>query len=181
MRTQIIEAYRWIMNREFMLLQSIDENNSISQRQLAKLLEVSLGTVNAMISQLLKDGYVIAEHTQAKQSKYFLTSAGKEEKRRLEYAIICNSFNIVSKTRQKIKQKLTDALETGAQKFYLLGEWDEFRSLIKMVFIELKRKYPLTITEISEIGEHVHDTHSIVVYWKTDHELDDINNKIMLP
>jgi len=70
------------MNREFMLLQSIDENNSISQRQLAKQLEVSLGTVNAMISQLLKDGYVIAEHTQAKQSKYFLYIGRQRRKKK---------------------------------------------------------------------------------------------------
>lgn len=153
------------MNRELEFLIHIDENEHISQRQLAKAMNISLGTVNGLIAQMIKIGYIRVEHTQAKQSKYYLTELGVKQKARMEYLHICDCYRTITKAKAHIKKVIENKLNEGANVFYLLGEEDEIFKLTKMALIELKREYDLEYHHITDINNLNPKGNRCILYW----------------
>lgn len=153
------------MDRELEFLVHISENEHISQRQLAKAMNISLGTVNGLIAQMIKVGYITVEHTQAKQSKYYLTELGYKEKARMQYLHICDCYKTVTKAKAHIKKQIENKLNEGVNVFYLLGEEDEILKLAKMGLIELKREYDLEYYHIPDITKLDSNEDGCILYW----------------
>lgn len=153
------------MDRELELLLLISENEQISQRQLAKSLDISLGTVNGLISQMIKSNLLKVEQAHPKQSRYFLTDLGFKEKAKKQYMQICNSYNTIAKAKAHIKNIVESKVKQNIKVFYILGEEDEVYKLVKMALIELKRDYTLEYMHISDISfiDNIED--GCILYW----------------
>ena len=71
----------------FKLLKTLQESPEVSQRELARSLDISLGKVNYCLKSLLEKGYIKTRNfTNSKNKKaylYFLTPSGVEEKAKL--------------------------------------------------------------------------------------------------
>lgn len=163
------------MNSELMLLNLILENSHHSQRELAKLMVLSLGTINNMLQQFENQHIITVHKESARQVAYILTAKGKKLHNDLYVEHISNCFDTVSVVRRCFKDKLTQLVEDGKQLFYVDGETDELIRLAKMCFFELSRKSPIEYKLLNELDEQqlqmelqaLDTSKNVVVGWET--------------
>lgn len=74
------------------LLKTLESNPEINQRDLAKLMDVSLGKVNYCLKALLEKGYIKTRNFKNSKNKiaylYNLTPSGMEEKAKLTMSFL---------------------------------------------------------------------------------------------
>lgn len=98
------------------IMRKLDENPSMSQRDLAQELDISLGSVNYCLKALIDKGFVKAGNFSRSANKmgymYLLTPKGLEEKTRLTYAFIKRKQAEYRQLKQEI-EALQRELEHG--------------------------------------------------------------------
>ena len=89
-------------------LKILGENPSLSQRHLARELNLSLGKANYILNALIQEGYVKAERFKNSSNKrsytYYLTSEGIKKKLDLTYQF----FRTKSQEFEQLKQEISD-------------------------------------------------------------------------
>ncbi len=178
------------MTKELKLLNLLTEQSDYSQRQLSKLLEVSLGTVNNMIQTFEDEGILkVVKHT-ARKVDYVLTNKGKEYKNTLHVEHISECFDTIASVRSTFKQNLAELVDQGKTNFIVQGETDELVRLVKMCFFEISRKNKVDYTLYNELDTEERDQvivdgrndYSMVVGWTMEPEinLETLNYKNLL-
>ena len=84
------------------LLEEISENDSGSQRDFSKKLNISLGLVNAFIKRLVNKGYCKITTIPKRRVKYILTPKGAVEKTKLTYEYLLISYKFYKDSQKKI-------------------------------------------------------------------------------
>lgn len=113
--------------RTLKILEAVEEEESPSQRELARRLNVSLGLVNSFIKRLVNKGYFKVTTIPKNRVKYMLTPKGMTEKTRLTYEYIQFSVRFYREAREKLKRLIYDLETEGVRKlaFYGAGELAE--------------------------------------------------------
>lgn len=113
--------------RTLKILEEIDKGSRLSQRHLAKHLNISLGLVNSFLKRLAEKGLYKATAIPKNRITYVLTPEGLVEKTRLTYEYLQFCFKFYSDARQKIRRTLKRLEEDGAHNivFYGAGELAE--------------------------------------------------------
>jgi len=88
--------------RTLQLLEEIEQNHTLSQRYLAKQLNVSLGLINSFIKRLGKKGYFKITTIPKNRVSYIITPKGIAEKSRLTYEYIHHSYQFYKGARSKL-------------------------------------------------------------------------------
>lgn len=166
------------MDRDFLLLTHISQNENVSQRQLAKLLDVSLGTVNGIIQQMLQNGCLTLDTSNHKQVKYFLTPEGYKIKALKNYDWIVKSYHTISQTKLHIRNHIEKQIAQGIDLFYLFGVKDEIYRLIKMCLIELKREHQIDFRHITNLDTLDQVGAFCVLYWNNEFPVENHMNCI---
>lgn len=178
------------MTKELKLLNLLTEQSDYSQRQLSKLLDVSLGTVNNMIQTFEDEGVLkVVKHT-ARKVDYVLTTDGQEYKNRLHVEHISECFDTIASVRSTFKQNLAGLVDQGKTNFIVQGQTDELVRLVKMCFFEISRKKKVDYTLYNELKPEDrdqvvlggHNDYSMVVGWTMEPEdtLSGLNYKNLL-
>lgn len=139
------------MNKELGLLNLIASNNELSQRELAKQLDVSLGTVNNMIQTFEGDKIISVRKLSPRKVYYSLTSKGRSYKNGLYVDHISSCFDTIASVRQKVKSNIFNLVDEGKSKFFVQGETDELVRIAKMVFFEINRKQSIEYVVLSDL------------------------------
>lgn len=141
------------MNKELSLLDLISTNNELSQREIAKHMDVSLGTVNNMIQTFDKDKIISVRKLSPRKVYYSLTSKGRAYKNGLYVDHISSCFDTIASVRRTVKENIFKLVDEGNTKFFVQGDKDELIRLAKMVFFEINRKQSIEY-EILNDAEH---------------------------
>ena len=92
----------------FQLLKILEENPSLSQRELSALLGVSLGKVNFCLKALVLKGCLKVNNFRNSHNKlayaYLLTPHGVEEKARMTMAFLKRKLHEYDKLREEIEE-----------------------------------------------------------------------------
>ena len=102
---------------KYQLLKSVEEGSNITQRQLSKELEISLGKVNYCLQSLLQKGFIKINNFKNSNNKiqysYLLTPKGVEEKTKLtieflkaktkEYEMLKKEVERITKRKESLK------------------------------------------------------------------------------
>ena len=123
-------------DREYIILKNIENNEHISQRELSKVLGISLGSVNMLLGKMMEQGLIKAKTIPAKRAAYILTPKGMMEKADKTYKYIKKNYNYINSTKEKIKEHLTILLQEEEQVILLLQQ-DEIGELVKKAVEEL--------------------------------------------
>ena len=107
--------------RTLKFLEEIEKSPRLSQRYLAKHLNISLGLVNSFLKRLAKNGFYKVTTVPKNRIKYILTPKGIVEKNRLTYAYIQFSFQFYSDAHHKIKRTLKKLEEDGTHDIIFYG------------------------------------------------------------
>jgi DNA-binding MarR family transcriptional regulator len=110
--------------RTLKILEEIEKSSRLSQRYLAKYLNISLGLVNSFLKRLAKKGFYKVATAPKNRIKYMLTPKGIVEKNRLTYAYIQFSFQFYLNARHKINRTLKKLEEDGTQDIIFFGTSD---------------------------------------------------------
>ena len=120
--------------RTLKILERVQDENSPSQRHLARELNISLGLVNSFIKRLALKGYVKATTIPSKRIKYILTPKGMTEKSRLTYKYIQYSYHFYRSSRQKFRRLFADMESQGVRRIVFFGASD----LAEIAFLSLQ-------------------------------------------
>jgi len=123
-----------IQLRTLKLLEEIDRNGTSSQRDLAKVLNISLGLVNLTIKQLVQKGYFTITTTSTNRATYHLTAKGMAEKSRLAYESMKFSFEFYKSTKKKLQTLFQSLIRKGVQRMVFYGAGD----LAEIAYISLQ-------------------------------------------
>jgi len=153
------------MSSELEILKSLDEENRITQRELAKRTGLSLGSVNVLLKRLIHKGLIKIEHINSKTIKYVLTPKGLLEKARLTYHYIVSSYNYISGIERKIEKIIGN--KNNSVKLILYGINDELYDIITAKLKSMNEQYEF-IERNSNINNFTEGDYIIITWHPED-------------
>ena len=134
--------------RDLLLLNEVERNNSVTQRSLATKLGVALGLTNLYLKRLARKGYIKITTIPPHRIRYLLTPQGLAEKSRLTYQYMQYSLSHYRDMRARLRGVLAQAVESGVKRvvIYGTGEFSE------MAYLSL-REMNLTLVGFVDDGQ----------------------------
>ena len=133
--------------REFELVNIIGAKLGSNQRDLSRLLDLSLGQTNMLIRRLIAKGYIRITQLNKRKVKYLLTPKGLAEKMRKSIRYTLKTIHSISLIKERIRSVVTQLYENGERDLIILGKSD-LALLVEMVFKELGfKEYHLTYVD----------------------------------
>lgn len=169
--SKIEHYFAWngcVMEKELEVLQQIQDNEYITQRDLAQVTGMSLGTINILLKKMITTGLIKIEKLNPQKIKYILTPEGMAEKAAKTYQYIVKSYNNISKMQKAIISIIEEQKDKGIKAIYFFGDDDEVYKIIQLVLnqtsIKIKHKRINNIKDISK------SKLAIVLVWNTENE-----------
>ena len=111
-------------DRELILLEQIEHDPDVTQASLAAQLGVAVGTVNWHLKRLVAKGYVKVKRAQRRKLRYIITPEGIAFRARLTVNYIETSLRLYRRTRQHVRDLLSEVKQAGFDRVVLEGEGD---------------------------------------------------------
>lgn len=138
------------MDKEYILLNEIEKNENITQRELSKKAELSLGSVNLLINKMVHEGLIKIRQIPMNRVAYMLTPAGIAEKVRKTSNYIKIHYNYINETVKKIKSAILDLHNENSDIIVVL-EQDEISELVKLAVSELHCRHHIKMIQYTQI------------------------------
>jgi len=149
-----------MQDNEILILEELEKNSNITQRDLSEKTGLSLGMVNILLKKFIKKGFVKLERLNSKSFRYILTPEGFKEKSKktIEYMKIYYRRTLLIKQNiERITQRY------GRNRTYVLfGKDKEMKEIIEGILKELRVKY-ITENEVEKI-----ESTNVVLYWNVE-------------
>jgi DNA-binding MarR family transcriptional regulator len=113
------------------LISMLEDEESPSQRSLAKRIGVALGLTNSLLKRCIRKGFIKVSQAPAKRYSYYVTPRGFSEKSRLVAEYLTTSLSFFRQAKEEYAQIFRD-LETQGRKrvaLYGIGELAEIAQL----------------------------------------------------
>ncbi|MDQ3007918.1 MAG: winged helix-turn-helix transcriptional regulator, partial [Chloroflexota bacterium] len=111
--------------RELTLLEKIENDPDVNQSTLATQLGVAVGTVNWHLKRLVAKGYVKVKRAERKKLRYIITPEGIALRARLAVDYVEKSFSLYRKTRQRVREYISEVQSAGYDRLRIIGKGDE--------------------------------------------------------
>ncbi len=158
------------MENEYHVLNHLQENTNTTQRKISKRTGLSLGAVNLLLKKMARKGLVKVEKLNARTTRYILTPRGMQEKSRLAYLYIRQSFKQILKINQALDQLLSEQGKGNLNsKVLLCGPADEIMEILTW---HLKKKdiaYELC-TDASSLNKLSSVNGQLILAWREEEE-----------
>jgi DNA-binding MarR family transcriptional regulator len=149
-----------MQDNEILILEELEKNSNITQRDLSEKTGLSLGMVNILLKKFIKKGFVKLERLNSKSFRYILTPEGFKEKSKktIEYMKIYYRRTLLIKQNiERITQRY------GRNRTYVLfGKDKEMKEIIEGILKELRVKY-ITENDLEKI-----ESTNVVLYWNVE-------------
>lgn len=119
------------MDKELLLLDIIDKNRNITQRELSKKANLSLGSINILLNKMIKNGFIKLRHIPMNRVIYMLTPKGMAEKATKTKAYIKQNYAYIENVKEKLIETLNDIIKEKGS-VYLVIENDELGQLLRL-------------------------------------------------
>jgi len=94
--------------RDYQILSQIEGDEHLSQRDLSRVLDMNLATINQVMKRLVRKGCVKTSRINAKRVAYYLTPQGFSEKLRLIMEYTRNTIGFFGTVRGLVNQRLAE-------------------------------------------------------------------------
>jgi len=122
--------------RDLRVLEEIERNPHVSQRELASSLGVALGIANACVHTLVRKGLIKIRGESNRSITYHVTKQGLAHKARLALQWTANTIDFYRQARSQVSSRLATLRDAGVQRALLYGA-DEVAELAVMVAPEV--------------------------------------------
>ncbi len=131
------------------VLNAVQENDSLTQRSVARELGIALGLANAYLRRCVKKGYVKVRQIPRNRYAYYLTPQGFAEKSRLTAEYLSQSFDFFRLARTQCEAIFSRCAERGWERVMLVGVSD-----LGEIATLCARKKALTLVGFVDPGSH---------------------------
>ena len=107
------------------LLEELERNPIVSQRELSHKFGIALGVTNACLKRMIRKGWVRIKGFDHRRIGYYLTPKGFVEKSRLTFHLISGIVQHYSELKQVIGEKLLEMEHDGKKRIVFDGVSDE--------------------------------------------------------
>jgi len=170
-----------LQDSELIILQSIQEQEMLSQRDLAEKAELSLGMTNAIIKKLISKGWVLVKKLNSRKLIYALSPEGLEEISRRTYRYMQKTFKDATIYRSVLEMYFLQKKREGFRTIVLYGNSDfdyiidyvcdrhglSFMKTVQLRLIHSLLKEPGTFVVCGESEVPIDVTGSCIVNLKT--------------
>jgi len=111
--------------RELNLLQELEKNPVISQRELSNRFGIALGVTNACIKRMVRSGWIRITGLNQRRIEYYLTPKGFTEKAKLTVDLISWTVRHYASLKDLIGSKLLEMQGEGVERVVFYGVCDE--------------------------------------------------------
>ena len=111
--------------RDLRLLEELEKNPIISQRELSHKFGIALGLINACIKRMVRKGWVRIRGFDHRRIGYYLTPKGFVEKSRLTFHLVSGIVQHYSELKQVIGERLLEIQRDGVKRIVFYGVSDE--------------------------------------------------------
>jgi DNA-binding MarR family transcriptional regulator len=111
--------------RELRLLEELERNPIISQRQLSHKFNIALGVTNACLRRMARKGWIRIRGLSHRKIGYYLTPIGFAEKTKLSLHMIAYTIQHYSELKKMISQRLLEMEREGFHRIVFYGISDE--------------------------------------------------------
>jgi DNA-binding MarR family transcriptional regulator len=111
--------------RELSLLQELEKNPIISQRDLSHKFGIALGVTNACLKRMARRGWIRMMNQDHRKIGYFLTPKGFAEKAKLTLRLVSWTVQHYSTLKDIIGERLLEMQNKGVERIVFYGVTDE--------------------------------------------------------
>lgn len=160
-----------LLYKEFMILDLIEKDANITQREISKIIGVAVSMTNAYIENFVEKGLIKKKKHSTKTVEYFVTKKGVERKKVLNISYLNASLNIYKSAKENIVEFLDQIIAKGYKNILLYGAGEVAEILLQTILID--SQIPITVLALidddkSKQGKNLVSTKII--------SLDSVNN-----
>ena len=111
--------------RDLRLLEELERNPIISQRELSHKFGIALGVTNACLKRMARKGWIRIRGFDHRRIGYYLTPKGFVEKSKLTFNLVSGIVQHYSELKQVIGERLLDMQKEGMKRIVFYGVSDE--------------------------------------------------------
>ncbi len=111
--------------RDLRLLEELEKNPIVSQRELSHRFGIALGVTNACLRRMARKGWIRIRDLNPRRIGYYLTPKGMLEKTRLTIHLISFRVQHYSELKKVITNRLLEMQRDGRQRIVFYGVSDE--------------------------------------------------------
>ena len=120
--------------RELEILERLESNGHLTQRDLSKEVGIALGLVNHLLKKMVKKGWIKIKNIDAKKIRYLITPEGAREKSSLLYKRVESTIHFYLDAKRVIKDKVIHLKNEGIEDVSIYG----INHISEVLFIVLK-------------------------------------------
>jgi len=107
--------------KEFMILDLIEKNKNITQREMSIAIGSAVSMVNNFLDEYEQKGYIKRKYLSTKTVEYFVTKKGLERRKVLNIGYLNASQNLYNSAKENIERFLIQIEEKGFKNIFLYG------------------------------------------------------------
>lgn len=111
--------------RDLRILEELEKNPLISQRQLSQKLKMALGLTNTLLNRMARDGWIRIEGLTRRRIGYYVTPRGIAEKAKLTLVMLNSTLEQYSELKKIVGQRLSEIKHDGPNRIVFYGVGDE--------------------------------------------------------
>ena len=120
--------------RELEILDRLENNGHLTQRDLSREVGIALGLVNHLLKKMITKGWIKIKNIDAKKIRYLITPEGAREKSSLLYKRVESTIHFYLEAKRVIKDKVIHLKNEGIEDVSIYG----INHISEILFIVLK-------------------------------------------
>ena len=132
--------------KEFMLLDMIEKNSNITQRDMSNTLGVALSMINSYVDEIETKGFINRKYKTVKNVEYYITPKGIERKKLLNISYLNASQKVFNSAKENIVMFLNQIIEKGFKNILLYGAGEVAEILLNVIYTD--HEIPLRVMGI---------------------------------
>jgi len=110
-----------LLYKEFMILDLIEKDANITQREISKIIGVAVSMTNVYIETFVEKGLIKKKKHSTKNVEYFITKKGMERRKLLNIWYLKSSHEVYLSAKDNIIKFLNQVINKGFKKILLYG------------------------------------------------------------
>jgi len=111
--------------RELSLLQELEKNPIVSQRELSNKFGIALGVTNACLKRMVRRGWIRIKEIDRRKVGYYITQKGLSEKTKLTIRFLSYIFKYYTELKSIFEHKFLEMEKRGIRRVVFYGVSDE--------------------------------------------------------
>lgn len=122
-----------LLYKEYMILDMIEKNKNITQREMSKEIGVAVSMINDYLDEYEKKGLIKRKKHSTKTVEYFVSKKGMERRKLLNIWYLKSSHEVYLSAKDNIIKFINQIIQKGFKKILLYGAGEVAEIMLKVI------------------------------------------------